>query len=48
MAAAKVTPTKVASYKKQTPKEYKTHDGKVRGYVPEGSPYAEKKVGKKR
>jgi hypothetical protein len=38
-----VTPTKVSSYKKETPKTYKEHDGKVLGYVPKGSPNAIKK-----
>jgi len=48
MAAVKVTPTKVASYRKETPKEYQSHEGRVRGWVPEGSPYAEKGAKKKR
>ena len=48
MAAAKVTPTKVSSYKKETPKHYESHDGKVRGWVPEGSPNAERSAKKKR
>ena len=35
------TPTKVHTYEKDTPKEYEKHPGRVRGWVPEGSPYAE-------
>jgi len=38
--AAKVTPTKVSSYKKETPKKYEDHGGRVLGYVPVGSPHA--------
>jgi hypothetical protein len=38
---AKSTPTKVHGYKKDTPKDYQSHEGKVRGYVPKGSPFAE-------
>jgi hypothetical protein len=38
---AKVTPTKVRPYKKDTPHRYEEHDGRVRGYVLPGSPYAE-------
>ena len=38
-----VTPTKVSAYRKETPKTYKEHDGKVLGYVPKGSPAAIKK-----
>ena len=48
MAAAKVTPTKVAPYKRDVPKTYEAHPGKVRGWVPEGSPNAERSVRKKR
>ena len=39
--AKSVTPTKVNQYKKETPKTYQAHPGKVRGWVPEGSPNAE-------
>ena len=39
--AKSVTPTKVNQYKKETPKTYQAHPGRVRGWVPEGSPYAE-------
>ena len=39
--AKSVTPTKVHPYEKDTPKEYEKHPGRVRGWVPEGSPYAE-------
>jgi hypothetical protein len=35
------TQTKVHTYEKDTPKEYEKHPGRVRGWVPEGSPYAE-------
>jgi hypothetical protein len=40
---AAVTPTRVKPYKKDTPKTYQAHPGRVRGWVPEGSPYAEKR-----
>ena len=42
-AKAQKTKTAVSSYKKDTPKVYKDHHGMVRGYVPKGSKYAEKK-----
>lgn len=48
MAATKVTPTKVAAYRKETPKHYESHDGKVRRWVPEGSPNAERSAVKKK
>ena len=37
------TKTKVETYIKGTPKVYKHHPNMVRGYVPKGSKYAEKK-----
>jgi len=40
--AKAATPTKVASYKKDTPKHYQSHDGLVRGWVRSDSPNAEK------
>ena len=46
--AAKETLTRVSAYKKETPKHYESHEGRVRGWVPEGSPYAERGAKKKR
>lgn len=38
---ARVTETRVRTYERDVPKTYGKHEGRVRGWVPEGSKYAE-------
>ena len=38
---AKVTEIRVKAYDRGVPKTYEHHEGRVRGWVPEGSKYVE-------
>jgi len=38
---ARVNETRVRTYERGVPKTYEKHEGRVRGWVPEGSKYAE-------